>query len=221
MSKLNTEVTPELGDYIRKVSLREPAILARLREETASNPQATMQVSPEQGQFLALLVHLTQARRTLEVGVFTGYSSLSVAFALPEGGEIVACDVSEEWTSVARRYWKEAGVEHKIDLRIRPAIETLRQLIAQGRTASFDFAFIDADKPNYQAYFDCAVELVRPGGLIVIDNVLWHGAVIDLAAQDADTVAIRAFNQAVHADERVRISLVPIGDGLMLARKIS
>jgi predicted O-methyltransferase YrrM len=221
LSKINTEVTPELGDYIRSVTLREPPILERLREETASNPQATMQVSPEQGQFLAFLARLMGAKRTLEVGVFTGYSSLIVALVLPEDGQIVACDVSEEWTSVARRYWKEAGVAHKIDLRIRPALETLRQLIADGRGGTFDFAFIDADKVNYAAYFDCALELLRPGGLIVADNVLWDGKVIDPAAQDESTIAIREFNRRVHGDERVEITLVPIGDGLMMARKLS
>ena len=220
MSKLTTGLAPELSDYIRSVTLREQPLLARLREETALNPQASMQVSPEQGQFLAFLVGLIGARRTLEVGVFTGYSSLSVALSLPPGGEIVACDVSEEWTSVARRYWKEAGVESKIDLRLRPALQTLQELIAQGRRDSFDFAFIDADKANYQAYFDCALQLVRAGGLIVVDNVLWHGRVLDPAEQDADTVAIREFNRKIHSDDRVSITLVPIGDGLMLARRL-
>lgn len=219
MSKLNTEVTPEMGDYIRGVSLRELPVLGRLREETARNPMAGMQVSPEQGQFLAFLVRLIGARETLEVGVFTGYSSLSVALALPDDGRIVACDVSEEWTSLARRYWTEAGVERKIELHLRPATETLRELIATGRQNTFDFAFIDADKVNYQAYFDSALELVRPGGLIVVDNVLWHGRVLDPAAQDPDTAAIRQFNQRLHGDDRVHLTLVPIGDGLTLAQK--
>jgi caffeoyl-CoA O-methyltransferase len=214
LSKLNTEITPEMGEYVRSVSLRELPILARLREETAPNPMSGMQVSPEQGQFLAFLARLTAARQTLEVGVFTGYSSLSVALALPEDGRIVACDVSEEWTSLARKYWREAGVEQKIELHLAPAIETLHRLIAQGRQNTFDFAFIDADKANYQAYFDAALELVRPGGLIVIDNVLWHGQVIDPAVQDEDTLAIRQFNQRLHHDDRVHITLVPIGDGL-------
>jgi caffeoyl-CoA O-methyltransferase len=219
VSKLNTEVTPALGDYIRAVILREAPILVRLREETARNPHAGLQVSPEQGQFLALLARLVGAKQTLEVGTFTGYSSLCVAMALPEDGRIVACDVSEEWTSVARRYWKEAGVENQIDLRLGPAIGTLRRLIEEGRGNTFDFAFIDADKANYQAYFDCAVELVRSGGLIVIDNVLWHGKVIAPEAQDRDTLAVREFNRKLHADRRVEISLAPIGDGLTLARK--
>ncbi len=209
-----------MGDYIRSVSLRELPILARLREETASNPMSGMQVSPEQGQFLAFLARLTGARRTLEVGVFTGYSSLSVALALPEDGHIVACDVSEEWTTVAQRYWREAGVDRKIELHLRPALETLRQLLAEGRRNTFDFAFIDADKANYQAYFDSALELVRPGGLIVVDNVLWHGQVIDPAVQDEDTLAIRRFNQCLRQDDRVHITLVPIGDGLTLAQRL-
>jgi predicted O-methyltransferase YrrM len=219
LSKLNTGVTPEIGEYIHSVSLRELPLLARLREETAPNPMSGMQVSPEQGQFLAFLARLTGARQALEVGVFTGYSSLSVALALPDDGHIVACDVSEEWTAVARKYWQEAGVEQKIELHLRPAIETLHRLIGQGRRNTFDFAFIDADKANYQAYFDAALELVRPGGLIVVDNVLWHGQVIDPAVQDEDTVAIRQFNESLHHDDRVHITLVPIGDGLTLAQK--
>lgn len=220
MSKLNTEVTPQLGDYIRTVTLRDAPILARLREETAAYPQSGMQVSPEQGQFLALMTHLLGARRALEVGTFTGYSALVVAMALPKDGQIVACDVSKEWTDVAHRYWKEAGVAHKIDLRLGPAIETLRALLASGGKNIFDFAFIDADKSSYQAYFDCAIELIRPGGLIVIDNVLWHGRVIDPSVNDQDTIAVREFNRKLHTDQRVEISLVPIGDGLTLARKL-
>jgi caffeoyl-CoA O-methyltransferase len=219
LSKLNTGGSPEIGEYIQQVSLRDLPILARLREETLLQPDPGMQVSPEQGQFLAFLARLTGARRTLEVGVFTGYSSLCVALALPEDGQIVACDVSEEWTSIARRYWREAGVEHKVNLQIRPALLTLRQLIADGRSNTFDFAFIDADKSNYQAYFDAALDLIRPGGLIVFDNVLWHGRVLDPSAQDLDTVAMRRFNQSMHHDDRVDITLVPIGDGLTLARK--
>lgn len=219
MSKFTTGLSEALGDYIREVSLREPAILARLREETVADSESGMQLSPEQGQFLAFLVRVSGARQTLEVGVYTGYSSLSVALALPADGHIVACDVSEEWTRVARRYWKEAGVDGKIDLRIRPALVTLRQLIAEGRGGSFDLAFIDADKSNYEGYYECALELLRPGGVIVVDNVLWHGKVIDAAAQDRDTIAIREFNERLHGDERVSISLLPIGDGLTLARK--
>ena len=206
-------------DYLLSVSLREAPILRRLREETAALPNASMQVPPEHGQFMAFLARLTGARNAIEVGVFTGYSSLSVAMAMPEDGRIVACDISEEFTSVARRYWKEAGVEHKIDLRIRPALETLRELMAQGRRGAFDFAFIDADKTSYANYYECALELLRPGGLIMVDNVLWSGRVADPKETDADTVALRAFNEKVHADTRVFHSLLPLGDGVTLALK--
>src|SRR5437868_9391214 len=171
-------ITEELWEYMRRVTLREPDILRRLREETANHPKVNMQISPEQGQFMALLMHLIGARRTIEVGVFTGYSSLSVALALPDDGRMIACDVNEEWTSIARRYWREAGVEHKIDLRLRPALETLDQLIALGQAGTFDFVFIDADKGNYANYFERALVLLRPDGLVAIDNVLWGGAVI-------------------------------------------
>jgi caffeoyl-CoA O-methyltransferase len=164
-------------------------------------------------------MRLLGARMTLEVGVFTGYSSISVALALPAGGKIIACDVSEEWTSIARRYWVEAGVADKIDLRLRPAVETLDTLLAEGRAGSFDFAFIDADKSNYLNYYERCLELLRPGGLIAVDNVLWHGSVIDPAKQDEDTLAIRKFNLLVSEDERVWVSLLPLSDGLTLAMK--
>lgn len=219
MLPVDIPVSPELAAYIRRVSLREPDVLSRLREETASHPRVSMQISPEQGQFLALLIHMLGARRTLEIGVFTGYSSLVVALALPEDGRVIACDVSEEYTSVARRYWREAGVEGKIDLRLRPALETLNNLIALGQAGSFDFAFIDADKENYGNYYERCLTLVRPGGLIAVDNVLWSGRVIDAADEDADTRAIRAFNQKLLADERVWLSLLPIRDGVTLAVK--
>jgi caffeoyl-CoA O-methyltransferase len=212
-------ITPELAAYIRRVSVREPEVLRRLREETSALEQGGMQISPEQGQFMALLVHLTGARRALEVGVFTGYSSLSVALALPDDGHLIACDVSEEWTSIARRYWREAGVERKIDLRLRPALQTLDDLIALGQGGSFDFAFIDADKANYANYFERALVLLRPGGLIAVDNVLWSGRVVNKSVKDADTRAIRAFNDKLKADERVWISMLPIRDGLTLACK--
>ena len=212
-------ITDSLWDYMRRVTLREPSILRRLREETASQPQANMQISPEQGQFMALLIHLLNARKTLEIGVFTGYSSLSVALALPDDGRVIACDVNEEWTSIARRYWREAGVEKKIDLRLKPALATLDDLIATGQGGQFDFAFIDADKENYANYFERALVLVRPGGLIAIDNVLWYGRVIDPAVTDADTKAIRAFNEKLHSDERVWLSMLPVRDGLTLACK--
>lgn len=212
-------ITSALWDYMRQVTLRELPILQRLRQETANHPQANMQISPDQGQFMGLLMHLLNARRTLEIGVFTGYSSLAVALALPDDGHVIACDVSEEYTSIARRYWREAGVDKKIDLRLRPALETLDDLIASGEGSRFDFAFIDADKQNYDNYFQRALVLVRPGGLIAIDNVLWYGRVIDRAAQDADTRAIRAFNEKLHGDQRVWLSMLPVRDGLTLACK--
>jgi caffeoyl-CoA O-methyltransferase len=178
-----------------------------------------MQIAPEQGQLMAFLVTLTGARRALEVGVFTGYSSLAVALAMPPEGRLVACDVSESWTAVARRYWEEAGVAEKISLRLGPATDTLEALLKDGQAGSFDFAFIDADKENYGRYYDLALELVRPGGLIAIDNVLWGGAVADPAEQDADTQAIRALNARLHHDARIDLTMLPIGDGLTLARK--
>ena len=219
MLPVDIPVSPELADYIRRVSLREPDVLRRLREETASHPRVSMQISPEQGQFMDVLIHMLGARRTLEIGVFTGYSSLAVALALPEDGRIIACDVSEEYTSVARRYWREAGVDRKIDLRLRPALETLNDLIALGQAGSFDFAFIDADKENYDNYYERCLTLLRPGGLIAVDNVLWSGRVIDAADQDVDTRAIREFNNKLQADERVWLSMLPIRDGVTLACK--
>jgi predicted O-methyltransferase YrrM len=178
-----------------------------------------MQISPEQGQFMALLVKLIGAKKTLEVGVFTGYSSLVVALALPADGKIVACDVSEEYTSVARRYWQQAGVADKIDLHIAPALETLDKLLTAGEAETFDFAFIDADKSNYDNYYERSLELIRPGGLIAIDNVLWSGKVADTEIQDNQTNKIRALNRKLHEDSRITLSLVPIADGLTLAMK--
>ena len=219
MSNRTIVLNDALYEYLLSVSLREPDVLCRLREETAKMPQHNMQISPEQGQFIALLVELTGARKCLEVGTFTGYSTLSVALALPEDGQIVACDISEEFTSRAKPYWQEAGVAGKIDLRLGPALETLDALIADGESGAFDFAFIDADKVNYQGYFQRALDLIRRGGLILVDNVLWSGAVVDPARDDEDTEAIRAFNQVRAGDPRISLSLVPIGDGLTLARK--
>ena len=219
MSSRTIVLNDALYEYLLSVSLREPDVLCRLREETAKMPQHNMQISPEQGQFMALLVELTGARKCLEVGTFTGYSTLSVALALPEDGQIVACDISEEFTSRAKPYWQKAGVVGKIDLRLGPALETLDALIADGESGAFDFAFIDADKVNYQGYFQRALDLIRRGGLILVDNVLWSGAVVDPARDDEDTEAIRAFNQACADDPRISLSLVPIGDGLTLARK--
>lgn len=219
MSSRTIVLNDALYEYLLSVSLREPDVLCRLREETAKMPQHNMQISPEQGQFIALLVELTGARKCLEVGTFTGYSTLSLALALPEDGQIVACDISEEFTSRAKPYWQEAGVAGKIELRLGPALETLDALIADGESGAFDFAFIDADKVNYQGYFQRALDLIRRGGLILVDNVLWSGAVVDPARDDEDTEAIRAFNQARAGDPRISLSLVPIGDGLTLARK--
>ena len=219
MSTKTIQITDELHEYMLAVSLREPAILRQLREETAGMEARGMQMSPEQGQFMQLLIHLLGAKRTLEVGVFTGYSSLCVALALPADGQIVACDVSEEYTSMARRYWQAAGVEHKIQLHLGPAVETLNGMIQDGQQNSFDFAFIDADKENYATYYEQALQLLRPGGLIGIDNVLWGGRAADEGVQDESTQAIRTLNRQIHSDERVELSLVPIGDGLTLARK--
>jgi len=220
MSRIHTPLTDELTDYIRQVALREPEALRRQREATDLDPQASMQTAPEQGQLLHLLARLAGAKKALEVGVFMGYSSTWVALALPAGGKIIACDRSEEYTAQARRLWREAGVEDKIELRLGPALATLDTLIAEGQGGSFDFAFIDADKANYANYYDRAMVLVRPGGLIAIDNVLWSGDVIDASKTDADTEAIRAFNRKLHADARVTLSLVPLGDGLTLACKL-
>lgn len=219
MTNRSISLTDSLYEYLLSVSLREPELLRRLREETAALPNARMQIAPEQGQFMALLVRLMRARRCLEVGVFTGYSSLAVALSLPDDGRIVACDVSEEWTRVARRYWAEAGIAHKFDLRLAPALETLTGLLSAGEAGSFDFAFLDADKENYPGYYELLLELVRPGGLIVADNTLWSGRVADPANHEASTGALRRFNELLYRDERVDLGLVPIGDGLTLARK--
>jgi predicted O-methyltransferase YrrM len=211
-----------LYKWMEANSLREPEVLRRLREETAAtNPMAIMAISPVQGQFLMLLLKLTRAVRTIEIGVFTGYSSLCTALALPENGQIIACDVSEEWTAVARRYWVEAGVADKIALRLAPATETLDALLADGQAGTLDFAFIDADKANYDQYYERALKLVRPGGLLVFDNMLWYGKVADESVQDADTVALRALSAKLHHDERVFVSLIPVGDGITLALKQS
>ena len=219
MSKQTLGLEQSLYDYLLSVSLREPAILTQLRQETAQMPRSIMQISPEQGQFMALLIKLIGAKKTLEVGVFTGYSSLVVALALPADGKIVACDVSEEFTSIARRYWQQAGVADKIDLHIAPALETLDKLLTAGEAGTFDFAFIDADKSNYDNYYEQCLELIRPGGLIAIDNVLWSGKVADTEIQDNQTNKIRDLNRKLHEDSRITLSLVPIADGLTLAIK--
>lgn len=219
MSNRSIALDGPLYEYLLSASLREPAVLARLRAETAAHPRANMQIAPEQGQFMALLVRLLGATRCIEVGVFTGYSSLAVALAMPATGRIVACDINEEYTAVARRYWAEAGVTGRIDLRIAPALETLDGLLAAGGAGAWDFGFIDADKGAYPDYYERLLELLRPGGLIAVDNTLWDGAVADPGDQEPDTVAIRAFNEKLRDDARVDLSLVPIGDGLTLARK--
>ncbi len=210
---------PEFLQYYRSIAVREATALTELRRETATMSGAQMQIAPEQGQFMAFLVRLLGARKTLEVGVFTGYSSLAVALALPEDGKVIACDVSEEYTDIARRYWEKAGVSQKIDLQIGPAVDTLDNLIATGHGETFDFAFIDADKSSYPRYYEQCLELLRSGGVIAIDNVFWGGKVADPNVTDNRTEIIRSLNRKIHDDERVEISIVPIGDGLTLARK--
>jgi caffeoyl-CoA O-methyltransferase len=219
MSSRTIELTQRLYDYLLGASLREPEVLRQLREETSSMKWSGMQISPEQGQFMALLVELTGARKALEIGTFTGYSSLAVARALPPGGKVYACDISKEYTDVARRYWAKAGVADKVELRLGPAIDSVNRLIAEGHGGSFDFAFIDADKENYDGYYEAALTLLKGGGLVAIDNVLWSGRVADPERTDSDTEAIRSLNAKLREDARVSISMVPIGDGLMLARK--
>ena len=219
MANRSLTLTDALYDYLLQHSLREPAILAELRAETARMPVSAMQIAPEQGQFMALLVELIGARRTLEIGTFTGYSALCVALALPADGTVTACDVSEEYTAVARRYWAKAGVAGKIDLRLAPAVQTLDALLAEGRAGSYDFAFIDADKTGYDAYYERCLALLRPGGLVAVDNVLWGGDVANPGKTDPDTTAIRALNTKLRDDSRVSMSLIPVGDGLLLARK--
>lgn len=204
--------------YLLDTSLREHPVLAELRATTRDHPLARMQIAPEQGQFMALLVQLIGARRGIEIGVFTGYSALAVALAMPPDGRIIGCDISAEYTDVARRHWEKAGVAHKIDLRLAPAVETLDSLLAQGEGGSFDYAFIDADKTAYDAYYERCLALVRQGGLVVVDNTLWGGNVAR-PSTDEDTVAIQAFNRKLHADERVDLALLPLGDGVTLARK--
>lgn len=220
MANRTITLTDPLHDYMLDVSLREPAVMGDLRKETAKLEERGMQMSPDQAQFMQMLVKLVGAKRALEVGTFTGYSALAVALALPEDGELVACDVSEEWTSIGKPFWARAGVAAKIDLRLGPAVDTLREMVGDpDQHASFDFAFIDADKTNYKHYYEAALKLVRPGGLITVDNVLWGGGVIDSSRRDESTLAIRELNRMIHADDRVDVSLVPIGDGVTLARK--
>lgn len=220
MSNRTIQVDDRLYDYIVSVSVREAELLKQLRQETMQlGGIARMQISPEQGQFMALLVELMGARRMLEVGTFTGYSSLACAMALPPDGEIIACDMSKEWTDIAQRYWQDGGVSDKIHLKLGPAAETLQQLLQNGQANTFDLMFIDADKTGYDTYYELGLKLVRPGGLILIDNVLWHGSVADPSDQEEDTVAIRTLNKKLHTDNRVTLSMLPVGDGLTLARR--
>jgi predicted O-methyltransferase YrrM len=209
----------DIERYVGETITKETPLQKRLRAETATLPMAMMQIGPDQGALLALLVRLIGARRTLEIGTFTGYSALSVAQALPEGGKVIACDVSEEWTAIARRYWREAGLADRIELRLGPAAQTLKALLEAGGARSFDFAFIDADKSGYDVYYELCLQLIRTNGLIAIDNVLWSGAVVDSKKRDADTAALRALNLKIRDDARVDSALLTVGDGLMLARK--
>ena len=211
-------LTAELLRYAAEHGSRESAVQERLREETAKLPMAQMQIGSDQGAFMQLLVRLMGARRCIEIGTFTGYSALSVAMALPAGGKIVCCDISEEWTAIARRYWKMARVEKKIELRLAPALRTLDSLLPKEKN-KYDFAFIDADKANYRNYFERCLKLVRKGGLIALDNTLWGGQVLNPAADDEDTSALQAFNRKLQADRRVEIALLTVGDGLTLALK--
>jgi predicted O-methyltransferase YrrM len=219
MANKTIGISDELAAYVVKVGTREPEVLARLREETAALPQRAMQIAPEEGAFLALLVELTGARRCIEIGTFTGYSSTAVALALPEDGQLVCCDVSAEWTSLAKKYWDEAGIAGKIDLRIAPAAETLDTLLAQGEEETYDFAFVDADKTGYDGYYEQLLRLVRPGGLIAFDNTLWGGEVLDQHSRDKDTRAIQALNSKLAADQRITLCLLPVADGVTLARR--
>ena len=210
-------LTKDLRDYLWEKGMQEHPVLAELRQETAQIPESVMQICPEQGALMANLIRLMSAKKTIEIGTFTGYSALAVALALPNDGKIVACDISEEWTSIGQKQWEKAGVGDKIDLRIAPALETLESLMADGQEGTFDFAFIDADKANYLDYYKMCLKLVRKGGVIAIDNVLWSGAVIQNDINDIDTVAIRDLNDYLVQDERVALSMVPVGDGLTIA----
>ena len=219
MSNRTLSLDDALYSYLLEVSLREAPLPLRLREETAELSVAQWQIAPEQGQFMAMLVQLTGARRLLEVGTFTGYSALSMAQAMPEEGQLLCCDIDEQYTSIARRYWEEAGVAARIQLRLAPALETLGALVREGRADSFDLIFIDADKTNYPAYLEHALVLARPGGVILFDNTLWSGRVLEARPESADTRAIQSLNRRLKLDQRVDISLLPLGDGLTLCRK--
>jgi len=219
MSNQTISITDSIYKYLCENSLREDEVLSSLRAYTYRMEQRNMQISPEQGQFMQLLIKLMGAKNTIEIGVFTGYSSLCVALALPLDGKIIACDISTKYTDIAEKYWKDANVRNKIDLRIGPALDTLQKLIDKGLSNTFDFSFIDADKINYDNYYELSLKLLRPGGLIAIDNVLWSGDVVDERINDIDTESIRSLNKKIYIDKRVDISILPIGDGLTLALK--
>lgn len=220
MSSITIGISETLADYIHDTAVNETDVQKALREETATLPMRVMQISPTQGQFMALLVKLINATRIIEVGVFTGYSSLCMAPELPDAGHIIACDVSTTWTDIAKSYWEQAGVDHKIDLRIAPAADTLTELRQTGSEGMYDLAFIDADKENYRLYYEHCLALLRPGGLILVDNTLWSGQVADLNFDDAETRAIRELNVFIAGDKRVMSSLITVGDGLTLAMKL-
>ncbi len=219
MASKNYLLTPELASYVQSISLREPEILQRLRQETQTIREGKMQISPELGQFMRLMVSLTKAKNILELGVFTGYSTLSLALAIPDDGQILACDVSETWTNIARKYWQEAGVEHKINLRLSPALGTLKDLTNNTNRPIFDFIFLDADKPNYLRYYTYCIDLLKPNGLLLIDNTLWEFKVNDPEYKDSTTQTIRTLNDQIHKDERVDVSILLFCDGLTLLRK--
>lgn len=219
MSTRTLNLTDHLYDYVLNKGVREHSVLAEVRQWTNENLSFNMQISPEHGQFMSLLIKLTSAKKALEVGVFTGYSSLAVSMAMPDNGQLIACDISEEYTSAAQSFWKKAGVEHKIDLRIAPAAETLQQLISDGQVSSFDMAFIDADKTGYDTYYELTLRLLKPGGWLMIDNVLWGGAVADPEQTDPDTLALKSLNEKIVNDDRVDMVLLPVSDGVTLIMK--
>lgn len=220
MSNRSIGLDDRLYQYVLDHSLREPDVMARLRAETAAHPHAVMQISPEQGQFMQMLVKLIGAKKCIEIGTFTGYSALAVAMVLPKTGKLVACDISSEYADVGKPYWQEAGVDKKIDLRIGPAAKTLKKMIRNGESGKYDFAFIDADKTGYADYYEGCLKLLRTGGLMAVDNVLWSGSVANPRARARDTLALKAFNKMVATDDRIDLSMLPIGDGLSLVRKL-
>ncbi len=219
MSNRTLSINDRIYTYLNSVSLREPELLKRLREATSKDAMSKMQIAPEQGQFMALLVELMDINSAIEIGTYTGYSSLWIALSMPEHGRLICCDTNKQWTTLAQHYWILAGVENKIELRLAPALDTLDGLLSEGQAGQFDFAFIDADKQNYLNYYDRCLQLLRPGGLIAVDNTLWNGAVADPENNESNTQAIRGFNHTIYKDKRISLSLVPIGDGLTLARK--